>query len=409
MSDSEATWGLTGGITGDPAADFSNGLEGHHNIKQWTSEEVCLDTRGYFERVYQAILGARQSVVLEMYIFRLDVLGNRLLEALRDTASRGVSVRIIVDGVGSPQFNAEFVGELKADGIDARIYHPAPTFSLQLPSLNKLRRFFANINKRNHRKLIIIDDAVAFVGSCNIADMHRNWRETAVSVSGRSVGVLSRSFELIWTRSNAPGVTRSNALKARLQARRKLGREREAGSQGPVCTNYTRRLRVGHNANIAARIERAKSRVWITNAYFVPSAVIVTALLRAARNGCDVKLILPGKTDVGLVTCVSRMFYVGLMRAGVQIFEYQPTVLHAKTLLVDDWACVGTTNLNHRSFYHDLEVDVALSTLQSRQLLAEQFSRDLAVSKLVTADGLRRRPMFEKIGGYLVYPFKSFI
>lgn len=386
------------------------------SASMWVSERVCVDTREYFELVCQAVAEARHSVLLEMYIFQYDQLGKRLLENLRIAASRGVSVRLIVDGVGSPHFNHEFLQLLGRQRISARIYHPTPNIFnlLGAPSLRRLRNFFSSVNKRNHRKLIVVDESVAFVGSCNVSDRHQGWRETAVQVRGIGIRELCRSFELIWSRSSHPDLPRTTRIKARLQARRgdvirNASAHVQAEAAKLVRMNYTRRLRVANNSALASQIAQAGRRVWITNAYFVPSPAILAALLRATRNGCDVKLLLPGKSDVGVVSLVSRMFYRSLIMAGVKIYEYQPSVLHAKTLLIDEWACVGTTNLNHRSFYHDLEVDVALHDDVSRELLVSQFEADLAVSRQVSIDHLSQRSYLERLGGYLIYPFRSFI
>jgi cardiolipin synthase len=378
----------------------------------WVSEKVCLDTQAYFESAFEAIRNARQSVVLEMYIFRRDSLGNRMLELLREAAGRGVDVRVLVDSVGSPGFGRDFIETLSRQKISARVFHPTPRVldMINGPSIQRIRRLFVNINKRNHRKLIVVDKTIAFVGSCNLADMHRHWRETAVQVRGRGVLDLCQSFELIWARSGYSGKLGARQLQARLRARRALGLRRANGSgSAAVRTNVTRALRVTHNSQLVSAIEKARQRVWITTAYFVPSPVIVSALLKATRNGCDVKLLLPGKSDINVVSYVSRMFYRRLMRAGVQIYEYQPAVLHAKTLLIDNWMSVGTTNLNHRSFYHDLEVDVVLQQPQSLALLAGQFADDLSKSQRVTDDNLHRRSWIEKLGGRLVYPFRRFI
>lgn len=382
----------------------------------WASEKVCLDTGEYFNLMCQAIAEARHSVLLEMYIFREDKLGRRLLDVLREAARRGVSVKVIVDGVGSPRFNHNFLQYLEGQNIFARVYHPVPDIlrGMRMPSLVRMRQLVLSINKRNHRKLVVVDGVVAFVGSCNVADMHSEWRETAVRVTGAGIAGLCRSFELIWSRSSHPDFPRARRLQQRLWAKRESGpagnsTDSTARMARFVRMNYTRRLRSARNAELAAQISRATDRVWITNAYFVPSPSILAALLKATRGGCDVKLILPGKTDVSLVSYVSRTFYLGLMRAGVKIYEYQPAVLHAKTLLIDDWACVGTTNLNHRSYYHDLEVDVALHADISRAVLADQFEKDLMVSRRMTRDCLRKRSVIERLGGALAYPFRSFI
>ncbi len=377
----------------------------------WVSEKVCADTQAYFDMAFEAIEVARESIVLEMYIFRRDNLGNRMLAALREAAARGVVVRVLVDSVGSPGFSRDFILELGQQKISAKVFHPTPRVLdvFTFPSVQRLRQVFANINKRNHRKLIVVDKAVAFVGSCNLADMHSHWRETAVRVRGSEVRELYQSFELIWARAGYNGALRARQLQQRIRARRALKVRRDRVIGRAVRTNVTRPLRVRHNTELVSAIEQARRRVWITTAYFVPSPVVVAALVKATRNGCDVKLLLPGKSDINVVSYVSRMFYRGLMRAGVQIFEYQPAVLHAKTLLIDDWASVGTTNLNHRSFYHDLEVDVVLFQKESLGALVNQFERDLSQSVQVTADNLYHRSMFEKIGGWLFYPFRRFI
>ncbi len=371
----------------------------------WTSEEICIDQADYFNRVCAAIRGAKRSISVEMYIFREDELGKSLLDAARAAAIRGVEVRIVVDGVGSPGWGPARIRHLAADGLQVRVYHPLPGIlqALELRQLTfaRMRALLGSVNKRNHRKLVLVDDEVAFVGSCNVAVAHRGWRETAVVVAGGAIADLARSFELIWAFSQGSRVVRSRLLRFRRQPVPTLN--------SPVRVNYTRRLRQRHNADLLARIERARQRVWITNAYFVPGPAMLAALVRAARHGCDVKILLPSKSDVSLVASVSRLFYRGLIRAGIEIYEYQPAMLHAKTLLIDEWACVGTTNLNHRSMYHDLEVDVVLSAPGSIAALVGHFRNDLVCAAVITDEQLRQRSYLQLISAYVVYPFRRFI
>jgi cardiolipin synthase len=371
----------------------------------WSSEEICINQADYFDRVRKAMRAAQRQISIEMYIFREDELGQSLLEAAREAAGRGVEVRILVDGVGSPGWSPARIAALERERIDVRIYHPVPSalsaFRWWRFSLAKARALLGSVNKRNHRKLILVDNEIAFVGSCNVAVAHRNWRETAVVVAGQSIADMVRSFELIWALSRRPLVLRSRLLRLR--------RKPVPSPDSPVRVNYTRKLRQRHNADLLARIERAQERVWITNAYFVPGPAMVAALVRAARHGCDVKILLPSKSDVSIVASVSRIFYRTLLRAGIEIYEYQPSMLHAKTLLIDDWATVGTSNLNYRSVYHDLEVDVVLSAPGSLQALAGHFAADLRCAVPVTDEQLRRRSYLELISGYAIYPFRRFI
>lgn len=376
----------------------------------WISEKVCADPQKFFDSACEAIQSARKTVLVEMYIFRKDALGSKVLEALRSAARRGVDVRVVVDGVGSPSWSANFQRELAREKIAARVYHPIPNLLspglfpeiLRRPSVRSVFSFASRLNKRNHRKLIVVDNVTAFVGSCNVTDIHRRWRETAVTVTGRGVAEICGSFEVIWSRSSQASVTRPQSFRGR-----KLFKGLRSSSL--VRVNCTHRLRQRHNAEIVARIDKARERVWITTAYFVPNPVIVAALINSAKKGCDVRLLLPGKADIGLVSCVSRMFYFGLMKFGVNIHEYQPSMLHAKTLLIDDWASVGTTNLNHRSLYHDLEVDITLTRQESIDALERQFINDLGVSHQITNERLRRRSLLEKVSGYIAYPFRTFI
>jgi len=365
----------------------------------WSSEKVCSDSQEFFDLVCESIDSARQSVFVEMYIFRRDNLGARLLDALKRAARRGVEVRVVVDGVGSPSWSGEFLRALGQHRVAARVYHPMPRL-WQVPSLSHLFSHVSRFNKRNHRKLIVVDQMTAFVGSCNVSDLHRRWRETAVRVGGAGVAELCSSFAVIWSRSSHPDISRPQLL---------LGRKFFRGLKNStlVRVNCTRKLRQQHNAEIIRRIERATDRVWVTTAYFVPSPGIISALVVAAKAGREVRLLLPGKNSV--ISCVSRMFYLGLMRFGVQIYEYQPSMLHAKTLLIDDWASVGTTNLNHRSLYHDLEVDISLTSQSALARLEDQFVSDLRQSQRVTAERLRRRSLLERISGYVAYPFRTFI
>ncbi len=365
----------------------------------WSSEKVCADSQEFFDLVCESIDSARQSVFVEMYIFRLDNLGARLLGSLKDAAQRGVEVRVVVDGVGSPSWSGEFLRTLERQRVAARVYHPLPGL-WQVPSAGLLLSHIGRFNKRNHRKMIVVDQMTAFVGSCNVSDLHRRWRETAVRVGGAGVAELCRSFAVIWSRSSHPDILRPQLLRGRKFFR---GLKNSA----LVRVNCTRKLRQQHNAEIIRRIEQAASRVWITTAYFVPSPGIIAALLAAAKAGRDVRLLLPGKNSV--MSCVSRMFYSGLIRCGVQIYEYQPSMLHAKTLLIDSWASVGTTNLNHRSLYHDLEVDVSLTSRRALVRLEDQFIDDLAESQKMTPERLRHRSLLEKASGYVAYPFRTFI
>jgi cardiolipin synthase len=150
------------------------------------------------------------------------------------------------------------------------------------------------------------------------------------------------------------------------------------------------------------KILGSQRRVWITNAYFVPDASLIRVLGVAAEAGVDVRIVVPAFSDVVFIPWVTSAFHLGLLRAGVRIFEYTGTVLHAKTMLIDDWGLVGSSNLNHRSLLHDLEADVVLASEEATSALAEQFVADCGHSREVTLRNWKSRPLLERIVGRML-------
>ncbi len=361
----------------------------------WKREKVYFNTSEYFAAVIRRIDAAVDSVDMEMYIFKRDRLGKSLLAALERAANRKVTVRLIIDGLGSPAWSIQDLKRLAKKKVFVRVYHPLPwPFSRMFwHHPGAAIKLLLNINRRNHKKLIIVDGETAFIGSMNVSTEHMGWRETSVLVQGDHIIDLEKSFEITWSHSYNPGLPRIKRLRKR--------KFMKGSGKGLVRTNITRRLRRRHNRELLARILLAKQRVWLTSAYFIPSPKIVRHLVLAAQSGADVRLLLPRYSDVKIVRWVSMLFYFSLLRAGITIYEYLPAMLHAKTVLVDEWASIGTSNLNHRSLYHDLEVDVVLKKGVSVARLSRQFERDLENSDRVTEQWLERRPVLTRAAGYL--------
>ena len=364
----------------------------------WRREQVFFNTQTYFDELLRAIDDAVVSVEMEMYIFERDALGMAVLGALERAAARGLSVRLVIDGLGSPDWSMADLRALAHKGVLVRVYHPAPwplsrLFRHDRISLSRFFRVLRTLNRRNHKKVAIIDGDSAFTGSMNISIAHSRWRETSVRVCGEEIRSLQDYFSLTWSHSYNPEFPKQRKLR-----RRVLGRQL---SERLVRTNITRRLRRRHNRELVQRVGAAQKQVWLTNAYFIPSTRLVRALMRAALRGTDVRLLLPRHSDVRLVRWVSLLFYRTLMRAGVRIFEYLPSMLHAKTVLLDDRASVGTTNLNSRSLYHDLEVDVVVMQPATLQRLKQQFLDDLEHAEEVGEDWLQRRPLYVRFAGFV--------
>jgi cardiolipin synthase len=315
--------------------------------ESWSEERLFFDKETYFTALFEALGAARLSVEMETYIFEPDPTGLRVLDALRDAARRGVRVRLVVDGVGSWFWIGILRETLGDSGVEFKVYHPVSLF----------RTAFARLNRRLHRKVCIVDGKTVFLGSFNIT--HRHHRDTGVRLSGPGVRILEEAFKILW--------------EERFPTRKLLFHE-----SSRIRLNLTRRFRVRWNREFVRRIREAKYRVWITNAYFVPPWFLLRALCSAGLRGVDVRLLLPAEPDYRFMKWLSEAYYRYLLLSGVRVFEYRARFLHAKSILVDEgFAMVGSTNLNHRSLMHDLEVDAELGHTESFQALEEQFKTDL--------------------------------
>ncbi|MEW6983976.1 phosphatidylserine/phosphatidylglycerophosphate/cardiolipin synthase family protein [Colwelliaceae bacterium 6471] len=351
---------------------------------QWLTERIFFSGDEYFQVLEQDIEQAKFAIDVAFYIFILDNLGLRLLTCLKRAANRGVAVRILVDGVGSANWNHDIIDELSECGIEVHVYHPQPwRFSFDINTGSFLARFFnlcSNINKRDHRKCCIIDDHIAWVGSFNVVNVHivndgQNvvWRDTGIRVSGLQTKIITDIFNFTWRGSLRLFIV--------YWSRKKLA---TIPATSLVRTNITRRLRRNFLRNLYHRIAKADSRLWITNAYFVPLPRLQLSLIRAAFNGVDVRILLPGHSDVIFMPWLARIYYHALLRSGVKIYEYQPAILHAKTILFDNIAIVGSSNLNHRSLLHDVELDIVCKQPESINLLEQKFLDDQSQSLAIT-------------------------
>ncbi|OFY99357.1 MAG: hypothetical protein A2Z97_14895 [Bdellovibrionales bacterium GWB1_52_6] len=345
---------------------------------EWQSEKIFHEGDSFFAGLAQDIAQAQKSIELEAYIFNDDALGHRISTALSDAARRGLRVRVMVDGVGSASWALKILPELAAAGVQTKVYHPLPwifwSFSLiWRRGLSGMLAFFRRVNRRNHRKLCILDHHRAWVGSMNISSSHLRefsgegvWRDTGVCVEGAAVLYLEAAFEKAWRKARGPlqGVQREFFQWTGVDKGRwpKL-----------IRLNDRRSRRKYYSRELLVRIGQAKRRVWLTTPYFVPSGPLIRALRTAAERDIDVRILVPRKPDLFFMKWVSTAFYSSLISSGVRFFEYLPSVLHAKTAVIDDWATVGSSNFNHRSLLHDLEVDVVVHQPESLVELENHF------------------------------------
>ncbi|HVV67577.1 MAG TPA: phospholipase D-like domain-containing protein [Gammaproteobacteria bacterium] len=373
------------------------------------SETVFLTGEAYFTALLTDIGLAKTSIDLETYIFDNDALGQRVADALAAAAKRGVRVRVLVDGAGSIGWGGTLANGLEAAGVEVRIFHPFPwhlwrwpRMITHLPRLFKSLYFIFQINTRNHRKVCIIDNSTVFIGSANISLCHlsvaeggKNWRDTVVKLIGVRIDDLRAAFLAAWHHT---------AIQDRFH-----NIFRRVDTRAIIRLNNTRHRRRVLYKDLLRHLSKCRKRVWITNAYFVPDNRLLKTLLDLAEGKIDVRILLPQKSDIFIMSWASSAFYERLLAAGVRIFEYFPGMLHAKSLILDDWFMVGSSNLNHRSLLHDLEVDVNVRSRQSRQMLMEQFIADLAHAKEIQLSNWYKRPWHQKLVGRLILYIKYWI
>jgi len=334
-------------------------------------EKIFFTSREFFASLEREIDRARQSISVEMYIWSNDETGNHFFDLLERAAARGVRVRLVLDGVGSWFWIRANQARIKATAIEVKIYHPLRwNFRRAIPE--GIPRFFARMNRRNHKKVILIDGKTAFTGSLNITRSSLEWKECGLRLTGEAVPLLAALFENVWLLSGEEPRQESFST-SRLQRQLKNSRV--------IRSNQFYSLRTQHQRDLKRRILGARHRVWLMTPYFVPTFGVLSSLLKAARNGVDVRLILPRKSDVTFLRWIARLYYRYLLRAGVKVFEYLPEVLHAKMSLVDDWGFIGSSNLNRRSSYLDLELDIVLSSGASLRELERELTIDMSRSE----------------------------
>jgi len=349
----------------------------------------------YFHGLIDDIDNARHEIVLETYIFDLDKIGHQVLAALSRAIARGIELKLLIDGVGSQRNSAFIADQLKSANSEVRVFHPLPwDFSVYRKALkagrwySKVLYLIASMNHRDHRKLCLIDNQIAWLGSYNITADHSGpasdsadeyWHDTGLRVTGSVVQSLAANFNQVWHRKAGSIAERSR----RYMAREEITRRRQPKLQ---LLNV-----LGH----------AQQRIWITNAYFNPSIQVLRVLKSKARQGVSVHLIVPQRSDIIFFPLLSRSFYSDLLRTKIRVFEFGSRVLHSKTMIIDDQLLVGSTNLNYRSLFHDLELDMLLDDSAIVEQMKQRFRDDVSTSIEITLRNWQQHPWLLRLLSWL--------
>jgi len=328
---------------------------------------------------FAAISRAERWIHLDNYIFQDDTTGQRFAEALSAKAAEGVSVRVLYDWFGSADVSRSFWRGLRDAGVQVRAVNP-PTLGAPL-----------GVIRRDHRKLLAVDGEYASTGGVCISDgwlvtspeTGLPYRDTAVSVRGPAVADVERAFAGVWDATGKP-----------LPDEERLrGEDIPATGEEPVrvIVQEPRRMRTLRLLELlCAGVER---RLWVTDAYFLSIPILTQSLMAAARDGVDVRVLVPATNDLPLIGTLSRTGYRQFLEAGARIFEYGGPMIHAKTVVADGWwSKVGSTNLNVSSLTANWEIDLVAENPGFASKMEQLFEEDLADAREVRLIGTADRP-----------------
>ncbi len=359
--------------------------------------DLLVDGENAYEEMIRAIGEAEQTVLMDSYIFNDDLAGLIFADALATSAIRGIEVYLIVDGVGTLHVSTQFFDKMRKAGVRLLVYRsPAPW-----------RRSFG-ILRRDHRKMLVVDGKVGFLGGMNIGiewlprDLGgKGWHDIHVRVKGPVVKELSRLIISTWHVHE--GVV--------LDPVRFLPSVAPAGeAHAVVVGSRERKKRKAIRRSYLMAIRQAQSYIYIANAYFLPDLGFRRAIKNACRRGVDVRVMVPKSGDIYPVQLASQFLFGRLMRMGVKIYRWKEAVLHAKTAVIDGkWATVGSFNIDHRSWRMNLEVNINAVGSKFADHLKSVFIRDQQHCELLETNNWKRRPFWLKVLEWFVSLFRNWM
>jgi len=347
----------------------------HNQVKLYINGE------SFFPAMLSAILNAKHYVMLEMYLVESGTVASRFIQTLTEVAERGVKVFLLFDGFGSSGFKSTDRDKLKHENISLVFYNPLNYGSLR-------RNLF-----RDHRKILVVDNNSAFIGGAGITDafittkVDIGWRETMLEVNGECVCDWAKAFSRSWSSYTSVPLPECEDVRKITTSVVPCRISCSVGSS-----------RFGIKRSLIKRIRSAERTIWISTAYFVPSMKVRRALVRAAKRGVDVKLLLPGsKSDHPAIRHAGRRFYYRLLKASIEIYEYQPRFLHQKVLLCDSWVSIGSSNIDRWNFRWNLEANQEVENQLFVDEITEMFNNDFVESEKIELDGWQKRPWYYRL------------
>jgi cardiolipin synthase len=364
------------------------------------SVELFHGGRQFFEALFSAIRSAKHNILLEYYLIHHDQIGAGLAIELAAAVQRGVSVKLIYDYIGCLDTPASYFKNLSKQGVSLLPFN--------VPSFKRTVYWF---DQRDHRKMTIVDGTLAFLGGFNIGDEYagslggkQSFRDLGFSISGEAVFELEAIFHETWNGEQDDTVRRAPAVRPRRPGVKSGDAAVNIISGGP------RQRRSYIRETFQVNIASAAEEILIATPYFVPGPRIIRSLLRAVRRGVRVTLLLPARSDVPLVLLLGRSSYATLLRGGVEIFELEREILHAKVMLIDaERTVIGSANLDQRSFHRNFEINCLVDNVEFGGQIRLLLQEEIAGSRQVELDIHERRGLMIRLMERVVSLFGWFL
>lgn len=355
--------------------------------------------RETYPAMYAAIASANVSICVETYILDDDGVGRRFADALCERARAGITVRVLYDAVGGWGIDGGYLDRLRRDGVRVAEFHPIAPWR---------RRW--GLSRRDHRKILVVDDRVAFTGGLNLSDDYApaeegggDWHDIHCELHGPIVADLSRLFRKTWIYSGGDNypVAAEGSLVPAVDGAMTFARVLD--------NSFRRRRRVIRRAYLVA-INAARHEVLLANAYFLPDRGLRAALRRAVARGVVVRVIVPGRSDVLIVELAALYLYRRLVKAGVEILRWRGTMMHAKTAVIDGvWATIGSYNLDSISLQRNLEVTVETLDREHGAIMRAQHATDATHCAPFTEEAWHALPWWRRAISWLAYQFERWL
>lgn len=342
----------------------------------------------FYESLFSSLRNARQSVRSQIYLIEEGPLADEFKNILISLAKRGIRVDLIYDSVGCMNVSSLYFDEMEGEGVNVMEYNPVNPS--RVPGPFSVQRLF----RRNHRKVFVIDSHKYYLGGMNIGERFYDWADVMVSGESWPAHELCESFDRTWSGKKYAWRKKTMPRKERLRNPIQVWDGRPAFENYPIKRLYL------------SAIKKSREKVWIAQAYFIPRRRLIKALIHAVRKGVDVRVVVPDFSDVALADAAGWPALTRLLKHGVKVYRFEPSMLHSKMALIDgDWVTVGTANLDSMSLYWNLEVNL----VARRGILAKEaedvFASYFAQSREITLEEAEARPLTLKLAGWLLNYF----